>query len=250
MRKELNDNKNAAGSQFEQLNKKVNDQPGEMMPKHLETLQNDGKGGSSASKGGQGLNDDMTQTVVFGGFGREGDGKDEIDWLTAKLMEVKVEAPETTYFKGDEFKGRLYARFINVEVASRAIDMISKSKPMYKESEIWCKHDAPVEVRVIRSLLLGIRWQLNKWGAIDKKAIEVDVPAGTMTVHKKTVANVDIEDGKMKITWHDEAWKAWKELHDSTEVQELMQTGNARLQHAMVSRNADFGKGKGKSKAT
>ena len=107
-----------------------------MMTKHLGTLQNDGKGGSSTSKGGQGCNDDKTQTAAFGEFGRDGDGKDEIDWLTAKLKEVKAEAPETTYFKGDEFKDLLYARFINVEVASRTIDLINKVKPMYKENKI------------------------------------------------------------------------------------------------------------------
>ena len=53
---------------------------------------------------------------------------------------------------------------------------------------------------MIRSLLLGIRWQLHECGSIDKKAIKVNIPAATMTVHGKTVGKVDIEDSKIKIT--------------------------------------------------
>ena len=115
--------------------------------------------------------------------------------------------PEDTYFNGDDFKGLRFSKFTTVERANNMIGIINKNKPKYKDSEISGKPDAPVEVRAVRSLLLGIRWQLNEWGSFDKKAIKVDVLAGTMTVHKKEVVSVGIEDGKLKISWLDDTWK-------------------------------------------
>ena len=90
---------------------------------------------------------------------------------------------------------------------------------------------------------------MNEWGSLDKKAIKVDVLAGTMTVHKKEVVSVSIEDGKLKISWLDDTWKEWKDLHDAKEIQELIQAGNKRLKDATDSKKSELGKGKGKSKA-
>jgi hypothetical protein len=203
--------------------------------------------GKSQSPSKQSNNDVMSQTVVFEGFGRDGDGQGEMDWLAAKFEELSVK-PDATFFKG-EFKGMLWARFTNAEVASRTNEKVNKSKLKYKGLEISCKPDAPVEVRAVRSLLLGIRWQLHEWGSLDKKVIKVDVPASTMTVQGKPVASVEIEDCQLKISWLDDTWKEWKELHDSEEVKGLINTGNKRLKDATESKIRELGKGKGKSKA-
>ena len=90
---------------------------------------------------------------------------------------------------------------------------------------------------------------MHEWGSRDKKAVKVDVPAGTMTVQEKEVASVGIEDGKLKILWLDDTWKEWKELDDPKEIQELVQAGNKRLKDATDSKKNEPGKGKGKSKA-
>ena len=120
------------------------------------------KGASSTSQNGYLYNDIMAQTIVFGGFSREGDGQDEIEWLEKKLKEKQTDPLDSIYFKGDEFKGLLFVKFCNAEVASKAIDIISKSKLAYGDGDISCKPEAPVEIRAVRSLLLGLRWQLNK----------------------------------------------------------------------------------------
>ena len=73
----------------------------------------------------------------------------------------------------------------------------------HRDCEIWSKPDAPVEVRAIRSLLLGLRWQLHEWESFDKKVIKVDVPAATMTVGGKPVVSVSIEENKLKNMWLD-----------------------------------------------
>ena len=104
----------------------------------------------------------MAQTFMFGGFTREGDAQTKIDWLERSIKEVGVGEPESTYFKGDEFKGRLFARLRNAEAANKVLEAINKSKPQFDNNEIWCKPDAPVEVRVVRSVLLGLRWQLGE----------------------------------------------------------------------------------------
>ena len=102
-------------------------------------------------------------------------------------------------------------------------------------------------MRAVRGLLLGMCWQLHEWGSLDKKAIKVDVPASTMTIHGKTVASVSIQNSKLKITWLDDAWKEWKELHDAKGIQEFIQTGDNRLKDAADAKNRQLGKGKGKS---
>ena len=70
-----------------------------------------------------------------------------------------------------------------------------------------------------------------------------------MTVQGKPVASVEIEDCQLKISWLDDTWKEWKELHDSEEVKGLINTGNKRLKDATESKIRELGKGKGKSKA-
>ena len=194
-------------------------------------------------------NDGMARTAVFGGFGGDGGGQREIDWLTTKLKEMNMDPAETPYFKGDTFKGLLFAKFRDAEMATKAIDMINKNKLKHGENDIRCKPDAPVEVRAIRSLLLGLRWQLNEWGSISKKSIRVDVPNGTMTVGGAPVMAVCIVENKLKVTWIDSAWEVWTELHQSTEMSEMIESGNKKLEQSALQKSAEWGKGKGKGKS-
>ena len=159
-----------------------------------------------------------------------------------------MDPDETPYFKGDKFKSLLFAKFRNTEVATEAIDMVNKSNLKHGEGDIRCKPDAPVEVRAIRSLLLGLHWRLNEWGSISKKAIRVDIPTGTMTVGGKPVMAVCVYEGKLKITWMDSTWEAWTELHQSTEMIEMIESGNKKLEQSALQKSAELGKGKGKNK--
>ena len=154
------------------------------------------------------------------------------------------------YYRGDEFKGRLFMKFTNAEVASATVGHIDRQKLKHREGEIWSKTDAPVEVRVTRRLLLGLRWQLHEWESFDKMAIQLDVPASTMTIGGKSVVSVSTEKNKLKIMWLDSTWDQWKELHDSCEMEALIETGNKKPQQAAEEKTKSLGKGKGKSKAT
>ena len=71
-----------------------------------------------------------------------------------------------------------------------------------------------------------------------------------MTAAGKDVMAVGIENDELKITWLDPTWAEWKELHDSSEMKELIGKGNKKLQQSAESKNKQLGKGKGKSKTT
>ena len=42
------------------------------------------------------------------------------------MKEMNIGAVDTTYFKGNEFRGMLYAKFETTEAANTAIEIISK----------------------------------------------------------------------------------------------------------------------------
>ena len=131
-------------------------------------------------------------------------------------------------------------------MASKAIDIINKSKLAYGDGDISCKPEAPVEIRAVRSLLLGLCWQVNEWGSLCRKVNRVGIPTSTMTAAGKDVMAVGIENDELKITWLDPTWAEWKELHDSTEMKELIGKGNKKLQQSAESKIKELGKGKGK----
>ena len=69
-----------------------------------------------------------------------------------------------------------------------------------------------------------------------------------MKVGDDIVATVHVEKDKLKILWHDETWKEWRELHDSDEMKELFETGNKKLKQAAENKTIS-GKGKGAGKS-
>ena len=85
---------------------------------------------------------------------------------------------------------------------------------------------------MVRSLLLGPRWQLGEWKNPNENAINIDVPSSTMKVRDEIVATVYIEEDKLMILRHDETLKEWRELQDSDEMKELFDMGNKKLKQA------------------
>ena len=139
----------------------------------------------------------------------------------------------------------LFAKFENVEIASKALSEMTKKVNKFNDNELWCKPDAPVEVRVVRSVLLGLRWQLGEWG-FSKKSIKVDVPASTFKVDGKIIVTLETNNDKINLIWNDDGWKQWQELHESKEMMKLMREGNDKLKQAAENRGKGIGKGKGK----
>ena len=163
------------------------------------------------------------------------------------MKEMSIGALDVTYFKGDEFRGMLYASFKTAEAANTAIEIISKRKLVHKDTEVRCWADASVEERTVRGLLLGLRWQLGEWG-FNKKAIKVDIESGTMKVEGKLGATARVEQDNIKVSWNDQTWGEWKELHDSAELKELIDAGTKRLKRSAEGKQG-LGKGKGLGKS-
>jgi hypothetical protein len=188
----------------------------------------------------------LAPTLFFGGFGVESGGQPALDWVDAQIKETKMAVPESIYFKGGDFKGYVIAKFRNGEDAKKTMDAINKNQLKFEGHEVRCKPDAPVHVRVVRSLLLGLRWQLGEWG-FNKKVIDVDVSSSIMTVEKKPVATAVIDGKKLSISWHDPTWNEWQELHSSVEMKGLLDAGNKKLQQLSEIEGIGKGKGFGKS---
>ena len=61
-----------------------------------------------------------------------------------------------------------------------------------------------------------------------------------MEVGGKEVMKIGVQGGRLDIKWVHAAWKEWKDLTDSCEYKELLQTAKGRLE------KGGAGKGKGK----
>jgi archaellum component FlaC len=120
--------------------------------------------GANVSNGGTwGNAQEDSDTIVFGGFEKEFRQTAE-DWIVRKLKELRLPTALDIYHKGDEFKGLIFARFANAEVATNVVDYMGKKKATIGNSEVWCKPDRPIEIRAPLSLLLSLRRQLIQWG--------------------------------------------------------------------------------------
>ena len=84
-------------------------------------------------------------------------------------------------------------------------------------------------------------WQLGEWGE-DKKTIEFDEKALTMTFSKKEVVCASIHSGKFQVDWLDQKRNEWKELEDSVELKALVEAASKKTEQA--SANASKGTGK------
>ena len=100
----------------------------------------------------------------------------------------------------------------------------------------------------MRSLLLGLRGQLGEWG-FNKKATKVDVTAGSMTTEGKLVVTARVEQDQVEVSWDDQTWGEWKEMHDSAEYKELLKASNKKLKQSAEGKQS-LGKGKGLGKST
>ena len=193
--------------------------------------------------------EDRAVTMLVGGVGVDGDEDEAVDWISSQIKTLQIGEPEDIYFKGDAFKGMLFCKFDNSEMADKIIKELNKRKPEFKAKgsafKPWFKQDAPIWERAPLSFLLGLRWQLGEWGE-DKKNIKVDEKALTMKFKGEVVACASIQSDKFKVDWLDSKWTEWKELQDSAELKALVQVASKKIEESCA--NAAKGKGKGKGK--
>ena len=171
--------------------------------------------------------------------------KDEAEtWLKNKLREFGFDPYTNLYTKGDEFQGVLFAKFSSNQVMQQVIQAIIKNRPKAGKNEIWCKRDRPIEPRTAISALLALRKQLVTW-KFAKSSIKIDEESFTMTVGGVSVVTAHVLDHNLSFNWTDETWGKWTELQDSSELKDIMDKANARLQKAAQM----SGKGDGKGRA-
>ena len=118
----------------------------------------------------------------------------------------------------------------------QAINILHKSGLDGKD--IWAKQDLPLEVRVRKTFLNGLKYQLGKWGFVYNK-IGIHEDFTSMKVGPNKVIDISTSEGAFKHTWC-ENWASWAELQSSPELTSLLAKATADL--------AKSGKGKGKSK--
>ena len=206
----------------------------EELRKYVDSIRNIPLATTSSEKPGDGQN-----VAVLGGLGAFTQ-QQATTWLKDKLQFLEGPRILDTYFKGDTFKGLLFAKFANAFDRDLAVSLI-RSSLSREDKGIWANEDLPLPVRVRRSFLFGLKRCLADWG-FPKQELSFDEAATTMTIGPTSVLNISIEGSTMNYTWHG-AWADWQEFHSSSELRELIGKASASLQKLGAN-----GKGQGKSK--
>ena len=112
----------------------------------------------------------------------------------------------------------------------------------YKGNNLWIKPSLPMNVRVPKSFLLGLKYLLGQWG-YDRKKIQVDDEDLVLRIDKQEVCTAYAMDGKLHVIW-DKVWETWREMHSDDDFVKLLKDTNAKLGKMGGS------KGHGKSKVS
>ena len=108
---------------------------------------------------------------------------------------------------------------------------------------MWCNLDATIEVRVVASLLLGLRYVLTQWG-FEKRYLKVDTEAGIIKAGGKPIMRATVEADTLNITWLDPDWEKWPELKSAPEWAEVEKKARERLSQSRARVSKGAGKGK------
>ena len=156
------------------------------------------------------------------------------------IKEAKVEEPTDIFFKGDEFKGFVFAKLISTSTVEHCIKLDSKAKTPIGDKVIYCKKDLPLEERVALSFLLGLRRELRNWGY----SVRVEDDIMEMKFQGKPILCAQVRQGRLELDWLDAAWASWFEHQNATEV-----TALKKAQETMTKTYGKGSKGDGKGDA-
>jgi hypothetical protein len=73
--------------------------------------------------------------------------------------------------------------------------------------------------------------------------VKVDEKSMTLKIRRVPVLVVTIKDGKINLDWLDGTWETWKELVESPELRELIETAEGKLSKSAAAQNKGKGKG-------
>ena len=168
-------------------------------------------------------------------------------WI-ARVLSTNLPTEVYQKQRDDEpFQGMVFLKFQSRAAASAALkslqDCIKKENADkgFKERS-WANNDLPIEQRVVRGFLFGLRWQLTEW-KYPRACIEVDPNAGTLKVEGKECVKAEIDRYGFKVTWVDESWRTWDWLQTSEELKQLKKTASDKLEASRSRKKKGAGKG-------
>lgn len=147
----------------------------------------------------------------------------------------------------DNFKGLLFIKFQSPLDASKALTKLkeateNENRGRSLKKRIWVEFKAPIEKRVARGFVFGLRRQLMEW-EFPSICINVEKDTGTLQVNKKDVVKAEVRGDEFTIEWLDPAWASWDILQQSKELEGLIKTSKDRLASSRASTAKGAGKG-------
>ena len=185
-----------------------------------------------------------TRTVaVIGGMTEANSFKEAMDWVEQSLEKAGLKRPDDTFIKGDAFEGIFFARFPDGASMNQAVEYISSQRIKYKGKPAWSGQDRPLQERVPRGFLFGMKRMLVEWG-FNKKAINVIDASNTLAVEGEPILTAGVESDTLKMKWLAKSWEEWKDLTEAVQFQDLRKQADSKLTAAKILNSKGKGKGK------
>ena len=180
-------------------------------------------------------------TAVIGGLWSLNTFEEAEAWVRDKLWSLWTPAPAEVYVKF-AYKNIVFVRFSSKADRDAAVQALQALKGTKDgNNDVWAKESLPLEDRVRKSMLLGVKYMLGNWG-FKKSLMKVDDEYISLKCDKKTVLTVSVTTGGLVCNW-DADWKTWAELQNCEEMKELITRTSEQLK-----KGAAASKGKGFTK--
>ena len=151
------------------------------------------------------------------------------------------------YTRSDDLEDLMFVQVANANTVRIMAELFRRKPHMLKEATVWCNVDRPCQERIPLKLIFSIRKLLAKWG-FQKRNIKVNEETCTMTIGDLPILKAIANDNTIDMTWLDEEWKSWDELHNSTELRDIVMKAQADFETAHEKSRKGLGKGKHHSK--
>ena len=182
------------------------------------------------------------KTAVVGGMGDTQSFDEAEAWIQAAIKKRSGPTPTSVYFKGDEFRGIVFADFATKDDRDGAVNIVKSLKDHINGQKVWADAAEPIDIRTMKSFLFALKKQMVAW-EYGEKEVWVDKVAGTMSIAGKPVLKVAVMGASMKLTWCDDEWASWDLLQQAPELGELIKGAELKLQ-----KGSGGGKGKNSGK--
>lgn len=173
-------------------------------------------------------------------------------WLNKHCNSAKIPAPTDSqvYSKGP-FTGLI---FVKCQSETHRESLIQSIRETAKElhvpnadgsgsSRLFAKVDLTFDARAVESTLFSMKKMLTSWN-FHPASVKYDLQQGSLTVAGREIVRVKVENFSMVFHWCDGEWQKWNDLQESTELAEIKNKAQDRLQKAKDRVNSK-GKGKG-----